>query len=381
MPPRPRIQSFAWEGVTASTFTLDSLQRRCERVAESIAAHQWSCLVAYDTRFMSDLFARDAYHMLLRANVAVHFCATPTPFPVIAHALEQRLVDSALLVSAANRPYWYNGLQLLAPLEESPFAVVDDSVPAVAAVPFPAPPLDSSDQVQLDVRSPYIQLLRDTIDIELIRRATLTVFVDPMSGTTSGYVPAILGDGSQTKAIEINREIDPLFARHSPQPTEAPLNRLRKLVRESDSHCGLALSADGVALGVADTSGELVPSYEIALLLAEYLHRQYRQRGAVILPTLNEQYPDMALQVRAWEESTGLKAELVGDPAARIAELMGQDRNSVLVGCTPQGEFTLGRYRASADAIVAAFVLLEYIARAGTHLRALLDALRSRVVK
>jgi phosphomannomutase len=223
-------------------------------------------------------------------------------------------------------------------------------------------------------------MLRDSVDMDQVRRATLTVFVDPMNGATSGYIPAALGDGGQTKAIEINREIDPLFGRQPPQPAEAGLNRLRKLVRESDSHLGVALSADGRAIGVADNLGEMVSLLDLTLLLAQYLNRQYRQRGSIVAPTPEGQH-DAASGLRSWEDAFGLKVELSADPAARIAELLNQDRNSLLVGSTAAGEITLGRYSASPDAILVGLILLESVARAGVRLRALLDDMKGKTAK
>ena len=379
MPPRPRLNRYDWEGVFSADFTLDSFDQRCRRLAAALAAHGWSCLVAHDTRFMAAQFARHAYHCLAGEGVRVTFCPTPAPLPAVELALEQRRADTALIVAAGNLPFWYNGLTVLAPLETPPFENLPAGDGPASETAFPPGPLDVSDSTQVDLRAPYLEMLRDAADMDLVRRATLTVFVDPMNGATSGYIPAALGEGGQTKAIEINREIDPLFGRQPPQPAEAGLNRLRKLVKESDSHLGVALSADGRALGVADNIGELVSPLDVTLLLAQYLQRQYRQRGAVIAPAA-EGAAD-AERLRSWEDAVGLKVELVADPAARIAELLSQDRNSLLVGATARGEITLGRYSATPDATLTAFILLECVARANVRLRALLDEMRGKTTK
>ena len=379
MPPRRRLNRYDWEGVFSADFTLYSFDRRCRGLAAALAARGWSCLVAHDTRFMAAQFARYAYHRLAGHSVRVSFCPTPAPLPAVELALEQRRADTALIVAAGNLPFWYNGLTVLAPMETSPFENLSTGDAPVSETPFPPGPLDASDSTQVDLRAPYLEMLRDAADMDVVRRATLTVFVDPMNGATSGYIPAALGEGGQTKAIEINREIDPLFGRQPPQPAEAGLNRLRKLVKESDSHLGVALSADGRALGVADNVGEIVAPLDVALLLAQYLQRQYRQRGAVIAPAA-EGAPDTE-RLRSWEDAVGLKVELAADPAARIAELLNQDRNSLLVGATARGEITLGRYSASPDATLAAFILLECVARANVRLRALLDEMRGKTTK
>src|SRR6266542_4348728 len=207
-------------------------------------------------------------------------------------------------------------MTMIAPPTDRPLLNIDAATPAFddPAVQFPAPQLDTTDRTQVDLRGPYLESLRDAIDIDLIRRATLTVFVDPMNGTTSGYIPAAIGEGGQTKAIEINRELDPLFGRQSPQPSGSGLNRLRKLVKESDSHLGVALSADGRAISVVDSVGELVAPLDLTRLLASYLSRQHRQRGLVVGPLPREGEP---ASLRAWADEAGLKVELLADPAAR----------------------------------------------------------------
>ena len=146
----------------------------------------------------------------------------------------------------------------------------------------------------------------------------------------AGQRDKAIGEGGQTKAIEINRETDPLFGRQPPQPSEAALQRLRKLVRESDSHLGVALSADGRALSVTDNTGEILAPVDLALLLASYLNRQYRQRGAIVAP-LAPDSTGAAVEpagLRSWEASTGLKIEFSADAGTRIAELLAQDRTA-----------------------------------------------------
>ena len=377
MSQRPRLQQHHWAGVYAADFTLGGVRERCLRLADALLANKWNCLVAHDTRFMAGQFARYAYRVLEARGVQVSFCPTPAPFPSVELALEQRRVGTALILSAGNQPFWYCGMIVLTPtlgqpvLEGGPI----EQAGGDATIEFPAPALDGSERNQFDLRGPYLEALRAAVDIDLIRRATLTVFVDPMNGATSGYVPAAIGEGGQTKAIEINRETDPLFGRQPPHPAEAGLNRLRKLVKESDSHLGVALSADGRAISVADSAGELVSALDLMRLLAIYLSRQHRHRGLVVGPLPPEGEP---AGLRAWADEAGLKVELLADPATRIAELVAHDRAGLLVGATAAGELTLGRYSGSPDATLVALMLIEISARFGGKLRALMDEAKGK---
>lgn len=370
----PRLLWHCWEGIYTADFTLEAVERRCRRLGALLAARQALCLVSHDTRFLSGQFARFALRTLEAQGARACFCPTPATLPAVELALAQRRADCALVVSAANRPHWFNGLMLLGP-QDDPSALEPDGQPPEQDAPaFPPPPLDSSDQTQVDLRGPYIEQLRGVLDLDLVRRSSLTVFVDPMNGCAAGYVPAVIGEGSQTKAIEINREPDPLFGRQPPQPSETGLTRLRKLVKESDSHFGAAISADGRALGITDSAGDLVATQDVALILALYLSRQHRLRGTVVLPAPG----DDSAGLRNWEQSTGLRVETAADPGARIAELVAQDRHTLLCGATAAGELTLGRYSAAPDATLAALLLLELIARSGGKLRAQVEDLRAR---
>jgi phosphomannomutase len=362
------IQRYSWEAIYAVDFTLESVRRRCRTLAEALAARRWSCLVAFDTRFLGAQFAIDCARLLQSGGVNVTFSGLPSPYPAVALALDQRRADSALIVSAGNRPYWQNGLIVLAPAADA--ALIEPAPASPPAIDIGFPPAEGNELATVDLRQLYIEHLRTAIDVELIRRSPLTMFADLMTGSAGGIIPAVLGDGAQAKAIEINREPDALFLRQAPQPTDAGLQRLRKLVKESNSHFGAAISADGRALSIVDNHGELVPPYRTALLLAQYMARQYRQRGAIVIPNMPA---ERAEELRQWEERTGLKIEQAPDPAARITEIVARDRTALLAGVTATGELTLGRLGAGPDGTLVALALAECAARSGERLHDLLN--------
>lgn len=207
----------------------------------------------------------------------------------------------------------------------------------------------------------------------------MTIFVDTMHGTTAGYIPAIIGDEAQTMAIEINRETDPLFNRLTPLPSESRLTRLCKLVRESDSHLGLALSADGTALGVVDKNGEQLDYLEVVLLLASYMMRHYRLKGQVIAPPSLFNTTTTRNGLLAWEEAVGLKLDVTTQATQRIADVLTNKQPDLLIGCTPDGKLILGNDTRYPDALLAGLLLIELVARSGGSLRSLLEELRARL--
>ncbi|MGQ9548469.1 MAG: phosphoglucomutase [Roseiflexus sp.] len=358
--------TYCWEGAVVADFTLDAIRRRYAALADLLNARGWLCLVAYDTRFLSAQIATDCYQGLRALGAQVSLSATPLPRPAIDIALDRHVADCALIVSAGNREYWLNGLIVVAPAPGlNPFV---DGLPPAEWSPFPVEVPDAS---LVDARRIYTDTLRDVIDVELVRQTSLTIFVDVMNGTVGGVIPGIIGDNARAKTIEINREQDAWFGRQTPHPHVASLVRLRKLVRESDSHLGVAISADGRSLGVVDNEGELVPSLEIVLLLAHYLNRQYRQRGSVIVPAAAA---TSASWVRAWETQNGLSVEFAEQPAARIAEVRAA--HQLLIGITEDGQPTIGHIGGIGDAPLAALLLVELVARRQAKIRVLREKLR-----
>lgn len=367
-----------WDGVYTTEFSLQEIRQRCQSLISILLDRGLRCLVAYDTRFMAELFARDIYQTMVAQGVGASLSQTAAPLPAIYYALQQGKADCALVVSARNQPYWYNGLVLIG--NDLPPILRNPEAAGVAGVPFP-PPLDAAADAAsmlIDLRGPYIDMLRSPFDLELIRRASLTVFVDSMNGSSAGYLPAVIAGGGQSRAIEINKETDPLFSRTTPMPGTSGLNRLRKLVRESDSHVGLAFSADGTALGVVDKNGDSILPIEVALLLAAYLNRQYRQRGLVLLAQPPDHpAPDaLAAALNTWAGNLGVQVELSARIETRLAEVQANQRSSLLLGCTSAGQIVIGQHGAYADALFAGVMLIELIARNAGNLLSLLQELR-----
>lgn len=362
---RPLLQ--AWEAAYTAELTLDQLRRRAATIGAALALQRARCLIAYDTRFLANLFAQTLAQDLTARGVSVLLADTPVPLPAIHHALDRKQASCALYVSARNQPYYMGGLILIG--DEKSGLSLDPAPDPLPPVPFPptAPP-----EATVDLRAPYLEMLRNALDLEAIRRLPMTFFVDAMAGSTAGMVTALLGEGGQTRAIEINRDPDPLFARGAPQPFAASLNRLRKLVRESDSHLGLAISGDGTALAVVDPAGEVLDSFETALLLAGYLASQHRQRGLVIAPPPAPQSP---LQIQpkyltAWQETTGHRLELATNS-------LSSERQPV-VAMTASGEVLLSRWSTCPDGLLAGLLMCEAVARSQGGLRALCATLRAQ---
>ena len=146
-------------------------------------------------------------------------------------------------------------------------------------------------------------------------------------------------------------------------------------MRESDSHLGVAISADGRVLCAVDSSGDTITPTELALVVAQHRSRQQRQRGSVGVPGGSDAVIGSA---SFWDETYGLKIEQSESAALRISEICDRDRSMLVAGITATGEMTLGRATGFSDALIAALALIEAVARSGLKLRPLLHMIRGR---
>lgn len=373
-----------WEGIFAVDFTLEQVRQRCEHLGATLQEQGYSCLVAYDSRFMSELFAQDVYQMFHQQGISVQLAPTPAPLPAIHHFVKQGNTDCALVVSARNRPYWYNGLVLIRSHNTAISLSADLNTSKISAhsEAFPLGSNTTQNEISFispEIREPYLTKIRNSIDIGIIRRSTMTIFVDPMHGTAAGYLPSIIGDESQTMAISINREPDPLFDKLTPLPAVSQLTRLRKLVRESDSHFGLAFSADGTALGVVDKHGVQLDYAELALVLADYLVHQYRQKGRVIIPPTALVKTMSAAKLDAWQKSLGITVDITHNVTEQLATILAQEQRDLIIGCTAEGEIVAGHFSLYPDALLSGLLIGEMIARSGRPLRSLIDDIHSHL--
>jgi len=348
------------QGILAVDLTLEQLRRAAGGLTEPLQAGGLRCHVSYDTRFMANLFAARIAADLIAAGVSATLSPAATALPVLYDALNDDQADCCLYLSAGNAPYYTSGMQLIGS-SRSGLRFTDDG--AVTDAPFPA----TVDTALVDLRPAYLNTLRERVDLDVIRQSTLTCFVDVMGGCTAGMISGLLAEGGPARAFEINRERDAWFAGGAPQPTQQPLVRLRKLVRESDSQLGIALSGDGSALAVIDDQGEVVASHELALAIGGYLAQQQRRRGSIVLP---QQLQEPLRGSQEWARAnSSVTLEFSTDPATAGGE-------QTLAVLEPDGALRIGRHSDVADGVLAGLLLLELLVRSGGPLSRLIATQR-----
>ncbi len=377
-----------WRGVIAEDFTFAGVRAVSRAIGEYVlvggaGAARQGVVVGYDTRFLSEAFARQAAGVLTAQGIRVFLCGRDTPTPVIAYEILRRKAAGGIIVTASHNPPEYNGIKFSAAwggpalpeatrqIEARANAILtDDRAPE-------APPRSLQDAEAhgllqgIDPRPDYLERLRQLVDLATLRRMRLKVVVDPLYGSARGYLDALLQDaGCEVSVLHAWR--DPYFGGRSPEPSEDHLQELASRVVGTGAHLGLATDGDADRFGLVDGDGRfLEPNYFLGLLL-HHLVKGRGWTGGVARSVATTHLVDAVarhLNIPVHETPVGFKY---------IGELIAQDR--VVLGGEESAGLSVKGHVPEKDGILACLLAAELVAsRGGARLMDLLEELYAEV--
>lgn len=258
---------------------MDAVARVLRRRGES-----GEIVVAYDTRLLSEKFAREATAVLTHHGFATVLADRDLPSPCVAAAVRARRASLGVVFTASHNPPEYNGVKLFTRDGTLAGRELTDDIERLAEELSPAHEDFYVPQRELGRRGslsePYLEGLQNGIDWDAIRSRKLVVCVDPLWGTAREFLDRILIANQVTTHV-VHGTKDPYFGGYSPECTLPNLAGLRELVRQKGADLGLATDGDGDRFGIIDAACRVVtPNLAIALLM-EYLVRRRRLAGGL----------------------------------------------------------------------------------------------------
>ena len=376
-----------WRAVIAEEFTFANVRRVCRAIAQHVGAEAGRAgagggapvlLVGYDTRFLSERFARAAAEALTAGGVRAELCDGAAPTPAVAAYVVRHGLAGAVTITASHNPPEYNGVKFT-PASGGPalpeitraiqarIAATDVIVPPPPGAPPPPPPVVVAD---VDPRPEYLDQLAGLTDLDVIRRARGKVALDPMYGASRGYLDAIFGRaGARIQLLHHWR--DPYFGGRRPDPDSDGLRELSTAVSGSDAVLGLATDGDGDRFGVVDEDGTFVVPNVVLALLLDYLARTRKWRGAVARSVATTHLIDAVAAAHGLDvRETPVGFKYIGEFLASGAVVFGGEESAGL---------SIAGHVPDKDGILACLLVAEMVAATGKSLAELTDALFRRV--
>ena len=119
-----------WRGIIADDFTVDNVRIVTQAIADYVKnskkqevssekrearSEKPLLIIGYDTRFLSDKFAREAACVAAANGINVLLTDSFAPTPAVSYAVVVNNADGAIMITASHNPPRYNGMKFKAP--------------------------------------------------------------------------------------------------------------------------------------------------------------------------------------------------------------------------------------------------------------------------
>jgi phosphoglucomutase len=275
-----------WRGIVGQDFTFRNVRLVLDATLEVLRrrGEVGEVIVAYDTRLLSEKFAREAVAVFTHHGVRTVMSERDLPSPCLAFAVREAGATLGVMFTASHNPAEYNGLKLFtthgthAPREFTDAIEAEVAARSEGFEDFYVPQPSLARTAALS--EGYLASLERDLDWEAIARSGLVVAVDPLFGTAREFLDRVLlAHNIATHVVHTTK--DPYFGGYAPECTPQNLAGLREKVRSSGAQLGLATDGDADRFGVVDRACRAISPNLIIALLTEYLVGRRRTLGGI----------------------------------------------------------------------------------------------------
>lgn len=365
-----------WRAVIADDYTFANLARVATATANWLRSDYGPSphvVLGHDARFLGSRFARWTARVLADAGVSVTLADAMVSTPAVSWATQDINADAGVVITASHNPPEYNGFKIKAhfggPAPPEMIDAVEEALRPTPSETRSLPSLDALKQDDLvtrhDVRSGYLNALRDVLNVDAIANSEFTVAHDAMYGAGRDLVTDLLGEEN---VLPLRHDDNPGFHGVAPEPIEERLHDLSATVAErEDCAAGLANDGDADRIGMVDENGEYVSSHRILALLVKYLYEE-RGRSGSIVKTFSTTH-----MLDKMGERYGLPVETTPIGFKHIAPNMAE--GGVLVGGEESGGIAAAGHIPERDGIYIGLLIVEMMVERGMTLSELVDEL------
>lgn len=354
-----------WRAIIAKDFTFRNLEIVAQATARWIrdgGVTENGIVLGYDARFMGVEFTRHAATVFAAMGLPVRVSETVVPTPAVSWAARE--YDAVgVAITASHNPPEYNGFKIKAPYGgpaspeqvaevESRYGEFDENLALKSYEEYKKIGMIR----EIPLRENYLDLLRQSLDLESIRQSGIRIAHDPMYGASRGLIRELLGD----QVVEIHGEFNPSFGGTPPEPIEKNLSALAERVRMDGCAVGLANDGDADRIGMYDETGTFVNSHQILSLLAKYLSQEKKMTGTIVKTFSTTNMLDRQA------EKYGVPLEVTPIGFKYVAEHILH--GDVLVGGEESGGIAVKGHIPERDGVYIGLLITEMMVKAGKKL-------------
>ena len=323
-------------------------------------------LVGRDTRASSRMF-----HSAVISGLTSTGCDTldfgVCPTPILQFSVDRYGAVGAISISAGHTRMGWNALTLIG----ADGAVIDPLggetvLDVYHARDFAYRPWNEvgGEEQATDFAAPYFDALEARIDADAIRRAGLTVLIDPVNGAGCGYIGAFAARLG-LKLVPLNAEESGYLA-HDPEPRPRNARPLASIIRTVRGDIGFVLSSDMGRLSIVSEDGETASEEYTFALIAE--HVLGKRSGVLVTNCCTTRTVDDIAKLHG--------CPVVKTPVGQAYVVAALQDEAGVIGGEGNGSVVLPEFSRAFDGFLMMALILEAMAETGCKASGMLAAQR-----
>lgn len=371
-----------WRAILGDGFTFQRARIVCQGIAQYLRQEkigQRGVIIGHDTRFLGETFARVAAEVLAAHGIPALVCDRETPTPTISFQVLKNQLAGGINISASHNPPEWNGIKFTPAwggpaLPETTQQIEQRILPLLHGEFVKWLPWEKAERNGLvrifDPKPDYLAALERHVDVDVIRKAELRIVMDPLYGTSRGYLDDFLRRAG-TKMAVLHYWRDPYFGGVRPEPTPKTTKDLQDTVKRENAHLGVATDGDADRFGIIDQDGTFMEANLVLPLLVDYLAKTRSWTGKVARSVATTHLIDLVAahhQMGVVETPVGFKF---------LGQLLAN--GEVHMGAEESAGMSISGHVPEKDGILACLLVAEMVARTGKNLQDLLQDLFHRV--
>lgn len=367
-----------WRAIIADEFTVRNVQRVAYATALWLKENTTDpkAVIGNDCRFAGRLFAGAAARVLAHEGVKVYLASNEfVSTPMVSLGTVTLKTDLGIIITASHNPPSYNGYKIKAsfggPATPDIIDAVESKIPDEIDLDLKS--LEEYRNAglveEIDLEDMYCEHVRNSFDLEAIRKSGLQLAYDAMYGAGQRVMRRLFPD-----ITFLHAEHNPGFDGQAPEPIHKNLGELADMIRLSGNiDSALATDGDADRIGLYNSEGKFVDSHHIILLLIHYLHKHKGLSGEVISTfSCTGKIADLCRKY-------GFPHTVTKIGFKYICDLMVHSGKDYLVGGEESGGIAVAGYLPERDGIWIGLTIWEYMAKSGKSLDELIGEIYAEV--
>ncbi|MBP9127859.1 MAG: phosphoglucomutase/phosphomannomutase family protein [Elusimicrobia bacterium] len=381
-----------WRGILADEVTFPRLRILIQSIADYLREeklHNKRVVIGYDTRFLSEEFAKTAAGVLAANGMESMLCVRDTPTPVVAFEVLHLKAAGGINITASHNPPNYSGVKFNSTwggpaLPEATRRIEAACEPYLTGEMTPksgreAVGLKKKLIVPHDPLPAYFHQLDSLVDRSLLKKGKIRVVVDSLWGAGRGYLDEYLKRaGVQVTSIHTQRDV--LFGGHSPSPDPEILKDLRNAMVEHKAQVGLATDGDADRFGVMDIDGTLISPNEFLPLVLDHIVSTRKWKGVVARSVMTSHFLDAVAKKHGLTvKETPVGFKYIGDVMAHENSVYPSKGGHFVLGGEESGGLSIRGHVPEKDGILACLLAAEIAAATRRPLKKSIELLQKEV--